>query len=889
MANGGLLHGLKLHSLRFRLVVLIIVAFLPVTCASLYVGKEYHDNEVARIQQDALALVRLAADDQKELITRSTPPLLRLLASLYPEVKAQDGPKTSTLFARILAEYPQYINIMAADATTGKVFASGLPSSKPLNLADRAYFPRILHTKKYVIGEFALGKATGKPTLTCGVPVLDNDGTVRSVIVVGIDVERLAKHVAEIQPNKDAIITLLDRNGTILLNSRGHASWVGRDISRSAIWSAIHSAKGEGLYNGASFDGVEKLAAFKPLVGAVGKGDGYVLATISKETAAHMANRFMGHNLIGLLAGTGLALLGGLLVSQRSILRNVDSLVLTAERLAEGDLAVRTDRVGNTEEFARLAHSFDMMAEKLSQREAAQKLAERELFDEKERLMVTLRSIGDGVITTDNAGRVILLNTMAEKLTGWTQEEAAGKPLTDVFHIINEKSRHRCENPVEKVLQTGAIVELANHTALITKDGRELIIADSGAPIRDRDNAVIGVVLVFRDITEKQRIEDELIKADKLDSLGVLAGGIAHDFNNLLTAILGNISLSRLDARDDSAIADMLAKAEKATLRARDLTNQLLAFTRGGALQKKTIALDELIVETARFVLSGSHVVCTFELPADLWPVEIDEGQFSQVINNLILNAVQAMPEGGSITISGENCVIGLDAAIPLPAKRYVKIAIRDEGHGIPGEHLEKIFDPYFTTKREGLGLGLASSYYIIKRHEGYMTVDSRPGSGSTFYIYLPATDETPRRETETPPRFSGSGKLLVMDDEEMVRNVVGKMLSRIGFEVDYAEDGREAVDKYRAALASGSCYAGAIMDLTIPGGMGGREATALILEMDPNARVFASSGYSNDAVMAEAIKHGFCGVIPKPYVFEEMRKALCEALSGSEKGDGNG
>lgn len=503
--------------------------------------------------------------------------------------------------------------------------------------------------------------------------------------------------------------------------------------------------------------------------------------------------------------------------------------------------------------------------------------AERDLFAEKERLAVTLRSIGDAVITTDVEGRIVILNQVAEKLTGWTHEEAAGRFLSEVFHIINEKTRERCANPAEKVIKAGVIVGLANHTVLIARDGKERIIADSGAPIRDKDGNVIGVVLVFRDITIQRKLEEELIKSKKIESLGILAGGIAHDFNNILTGIIGNISLAKTYSKPEDNIFARLTEAEKAGVRAKDLTKQLITFAKGGAPIKKTVSISELLNDTANFALRGSNVKCEFSLPSDLWWSEIDEGQISQVITNLIINADQAMPEGGVIKVLAENIIIRPANALPLKEGNYIKITIEDQGIGINQEHLHKIFDPYFTTKQKGSGLGLATTYSIIKNHDGLITAQSKVGVGSTFCLYLPASLEQPLNKDGEESPFVGTGKVLVMDDEEIVRDVLTEMLSRLGYQVSSSRDGAEAIEACKEAEEAGKPFDIAILDLTVPGGMGGKETIKEILRINPAVKAFVSSGYSNDPIMSEFRKYGFCGVIPKPYVINEVRKALAQ------------
>jgi PAS domain S-box-containing protein len=322
-------------------------------------------------------------------------------------------------------------------------------------------------------------------------------------------------------------------------------------------------------------------------------------------------------------------------------------------------------------------------------------------------LTVTLRSIGDGVITTDREGTITLINKVAEDLTGWTEHAALGQPIDRVFHIVNERSHKRCENPVRRVIESGQIIGLANNTKLIRKDGKEFIIADSGAPIISKGGEVIGVVLVFRDITEKRRMHQEVLKVQKLESLGVLAGGIAHDFNNFLTGIIGNLSLVKLDITLQSKIYDSVKNLESAALRAKDLTQQLLTFSKGGKPVKSVVHLPNLVTESAAFALRGSNLKCHYAFKPDLEPVEVDEGQIGQVLNNLVINAVQATPQGGLITVGAENVVLGADNPMNLRPGQYVKLTLTDQGTGIPKGHIDRIFDPYFRRSKKAAVWGL--------------------------------------------------------------------------------------------------------------------------------------------------------------------------------------
>lgn len=510
------------------------------------------------------------------------------------------------------------------------------------------------------------------------------------------------------------------------------------------------------------------------------------------------------------------------------------------------------------------------------------KKAEEVLAAERERLAVTLRSIGDGVITTDMDGRITLMNKMAEQFTGWLQEEAAGRLITDVFRIINEETRDCSDNPVEKVLREGSITELTGNTMLISRSGIERLISDSVAPIMDSHSRIIGTVLVFRDITERRKMQERLLNAEKIESLGVLAGGIAHDFNNLLNAIMGNIDLAMLSAGEGAEISECLERADKATLRARDLTTQLLTFSRGGAPIRKAASITDLIRDSADFALRGSNSRSLFFFAVDLYKADIDEGQISQVVNNLVLNAAQAMPKGGTVRISADNVEITPVSAGELKPGAYVRITVSDEGTGITREHLKRIFEPYFTTKAKGSGLGLATSYSIVRSHEGSIEVESEIGKGTTMRVYLPAalTAEAEGFMPSPPARSSGAGRVLVMDDEEAIRKTTGLMLKRLGYDAELAADGKEAAARYEQALRQGRRFDIVIMDLTIPGGTGGKEAMARLLEIDPLVKGIVSSGYSSDAIMANYRQNGFAAVLAKPYRSSDLAAALQKALA---------
>ncbi|MFZ5775966.1 MAG: PAS domain-containing hybrid sensor histidine kinase/response regulator [Thermodesulfobacteriota bacterium] len=473
-------------------------------------------------------------------------------------------------------------------------------------------------------------------------------------------------------------------------------------------------------------------------------------------------------------------------------------------------------------------------------------------------------------------GRLLYVNRAWRETFGYSEEDIAAG--LSIFQLISPDCQSHCEDTFKRVISEEKIHQI--NTNFVAKDGRRIII-EGNAICKFQDGTPISTQCIFRDVTEKKKMEEELLKNQKLESVGVFAGGIAHDFNNLLTAILGNISLGKLYLNHEDRVYKRLEEAEKASLQAKNLTQQLLTFSKGGAPIKKTTTIPELIRDSASFALRGSNVRCQYVLDDNLWPIEVDAGQISQVIQNLVLNAAQAMPAGGTVSIEGGNVISSGHELPGMPPGKYVRIAVTDHGHGIPAENLARIFDPYFTSKETGNGLGLAIAYSIIKKHDGHIAVESVENQGTTFTIHLPATDACPHcPEERQAPLVASKGRLLVMDDDEMIREAAAEMLAYFGFEVEAVSDGGEAVARYREAMEQRRPFAAVVMDLTVPGGMGGKEAMEKLLVIDPGVRAVVSSGYANDPIMANFREYGFWGVVPKPYRAEEMSRVLATVLA---------
>jgi PAS domain S-box-containing protein len=500
--------------------------------------------------------------------------------------------------------------------------------------------------------------------------------------------------------------------------------------------------------------------------------------------------------------------------------------------------------------------------------------------EEKFRLLV--ENSHDIIYTLTADGVFTFVSPAWTTLLGHPVNQVAGQPFQQFVHPDDVPA---CMVWLQKVIETGQRQEGIEYRVRHI-DGSWYWHTSSAVPLSDKTGTVVGFEGTARDISGNKRLEEEQQRVAKLESVGLLAGGIAHDFNNILTAILGNISLAGMEAEPGSELQTSLEQAEKASLRAKDLTKQLLTFSKGGAPVKKLASLTELLKDTAGFALRGSNVKCHFSIPADLWHAEIDAGQISQVIHNLVINAKQAMPNGGTIELMAENMALSktqrLGKGLPVREGSYVRIAITDHGTGIPKDHIEKIFDPFFTTKQEGSGLGLTSSFSIARQHSGHISVESELGAGSTFYLYLPASREMAiaKQDKKGPTKAAGKARILVMDDEKGVREVAGRMLKHIGYkDIEFAADGTAAIKLYKAAMKCGNPFNVSILDLTIAGGMGGEESIKKLLKIDPGIKAIVSSGYADDPVIARYREYGFSGIVAKPYTLEELGKAVHDAI----------
>ena len=503
-------------------------------------------------------------------------------------------------------------------------------------------------------------------------------------------------------------------------------------------------------------------------------------------------------------------------------------------------------------------------------------LALETIIREKETAQRYLDIAGVMFCALNRSGEIVLINKKGSEILGYRDNELLGQNWFNA--CLPESVRQKVKEVFSlQLIGNLAPVEFYENT-VIDKNGEERLIAFHNTLLHDEEG-ISGVLFSGEDITEKRLTQNELLKNQKLESLGILAGGIAHDFNNILTGIMGNISFARMSLGKPEKAEQLRENAEKASLRASTLATQLLTFAKGGKPVKKRISVEHILNETLSLALRGANVKGVVDIPEPLHAIEADEGQLSQVFNNLIINAAQAMSGGGLLTVYVENVLLNTSNKLLLPPGEYVMLSFSDQGCGISEEDLKKIFDPYFTTKAGGNGLGLASANSIIKKHGGSIGVTSSVGKGTTFQIYLPSIGEAcPSPLTNFTVQVTDThigGSILVMDDEQMILDILTEMLQNLGYKVNTCGNGAEAVAKYKAELDSGIPFLAVIVDLTIPGGMGGKEAAEQILAIDPKASLIVSSGYSNDPIMSDYGSYGFIGAVSKPYNIGTLSQAL--------------
>lgn len=525
-----------------------------------------------------------------------------------------------------------------------------------------------------------------------------------------------------------------------------------------------------------------------------------------------------------------------------------------------------------TKQLKSMVQELITSRDKLKQEIYTRKQTEQALASEKENLAVTLKSIKDAVITIDTNGYVTLVNKIAEEMIGKTANEILSRPVTQILHIYNEKTRHRINIYNESYIKQENIFSIQEEVVIITSgEQTEKLVAVNSSPIIDKNNKINGIVIILRDISEKRKLEEELITAKKLDSVASFAGSIAKDFSNISTGISNNINIARTLTNDSEKLLKCLNMIEQFSLKAGKLSQQLLSFSKGGSPVKEKIYLQNSLNDFINTDIIDPNIDLTVDIKDELFPVKIDKEQIIQVFTNLLLNASESMQQGGKIVINAENIKIESKIEIPLSPGTYIKISIKDEGCGIEKENLEKIFEPDFTTKPAGtaLGLGLSSVFSIIKKHDGYIIAESEFGKGSTFTFYLPACCLVK----------SDKKRILILEKEDMIRSILKKILDELGYKAEIAIDSHETIKIFTEAVNLKDDISAVIIDLKFLNS-GNQEIIEKLRAITPDIKVIASSNYNNEQVMHRYKESGFNGVITKPFRVNELQELLKNVLN---------
>ncbi|RQW89011.1 MAG: response regulator [Geobacter sp.] len=610
-----------------------------------------------------------------------------------------------------------------------------------------------------------------------------------------------------------------------------------------------------------------------------GKHVGRVHVFMSPRFLAKSLHSFATINILAIVTLNAFLIFIPFQLLRRKVIKPLQAIESYALKVSSGEADAAYVPEGDFfGELKSLKRSIVGMTRSLAEARKAQvrKTAEQAQHESEKTLKAFIDVMPVGVAWTDSDGAIKHVNS---SFTEWFGYDTNDIPTLDAWFL---RAYPDPVNREKHLSQWKAALDTAHSEGTIIQPSESIISCKDGSERHVIVNTHLARNLrldIFTDITERESLQNRLLNAQRLESLGVLAGGIAHDFNNILTAIIGNISIARLVLDTPEKSAKLLENAEMATVRATELATQLLTFAKGGAPIKKTVSIRKIVNESLSLALRGTNVKGVIEIPDHLDDIEGDEGQVSQVFNNIVINAVQAMPGGGKITIEGKNLTLEEENNLLLPPGCYVRLSFSDEGCGMQEDVRKKIFDPYFTTKSGGMGLGLASVHSIINRHGGHIEARSKIGKGTTFTLFLPSTGKSATGseicDSITRSEALPGGSVLVMDDEEMIRDLAAEMLGHLGYEVTTCATGEDAVLKYRIAKEENKPFSFVIMDLTIPGGMGGRESAADILAVDPGARLIASSGYSNDPVIANFYDFGFCGSIVKPYTLDDLTRVL--------------
>jgi PAS domain S-box-containing protein len=861
-------------------MIIVFLALLPMAALITYNDLEQRQLSRQNSERNLLRVVQNCNSDYTHILQQTK----QLLATLveFPAIKQYDSVAASELFAKVIRQDSLYYNIMATKGD-GQIFASAkpLPAHVPHNLADRLYFQRILNTKQFSQGEIVWGRALGVATLPVAYPLLDPSGGIQGVVAAGLNLKRLT-HIFQIKElSSDSCFAIIDNRGRIMFRHPQPEKWIGKDFSHTEVIQKILAQK-KGLAQARDIHGQERLYAFLPLGG--NPEAGFVFAGITLETILTPARQALIRNLTSLGLATLLALSLAWLLGLLFVIRRMNILTRTTQKLAAGDLSARTGLNYGIGEIDQLARAFDEMATTLQKREIERQQSEEELRQSEEKYRLLVNQVPAVVYKGYLDWSLECYDDKIEKITGYSKEDFNSRRATWLDLIFPEEIQEARKRFAEARLTDRFCV---NEYRIRKKSGEVCWIQVRNQIIKDPANQKDYISGVFFDITDRKLLEDQLLQAQKMEAVGLLAGGIAHDFNNLLSAIMGNSEIMVLDLKKDDPLYPCALEIMKATEQGASLTNKLLAFSRKQILQPRLIDFNDIVTDMDKMLrrLIGEDIDLVTHCGDKLDLVKADPGQVEQILMNLAVNARDAMPYGGKLTIETAN--VHLDESYAqshaeVSPGPYVMLAVTDNGAGMEPERLQHIFEPFFTTKDQGkgTGLGLAMVYGIVKQSGGHIWVYSELGRGTTFKVYFPRAEEglvaaAPRPAGKPLQTRTGGETILLVEDDKALKGVIAKGLQKYGYLVWQAANGYEA-------LAISKREKGPIhlllTDVVMPQ-MGGRELAERLRQLRPEIKVLYMSGYTTNAVVHHGVLDAGLNFIQKPVKIHSLIQKVQEVL----------
>jgi PAS domain S-box-containing protein len=864
-------------SIRTHLLILVVLAVLPSLGIVLYTGVESRKHAVEEAKNDSLRMVSSIAFEQKRAVEDAR----QLLATLskLSEIQRLDVQICNKLFSDLLIQNPSYADIMFADSR-GIISASALAlPPNDISVNDKKYFRNVLKTRDFTIGEYAVSKAYNIPCLHFAYPIEDKEGQLTGVLIAAFRLAYYGKLISQARLPEGSVLSLTDRSGIRLYRYPEHEKYVGKKDLQT-IMKRMSGQHDEEIFLNVGADGVRRLYAYKRLfLGENASPYLFLRVGIPEKKALAKARFMMVRNLLILGIVFLFAMVVALFMGNFTIIRPLNKLLSASRRLGRGESGVRTDIPHDEAELGQLSKAFDDMAADLEKRDSERRLAENALRQSEEKYRTLIECTLDLVFTVDEKDCFTYLNPRFETTTGYTSSDLIGKSFID---IVASESKEVSVEGFKRSMEGGTIAPY--EADIVNKNGKRIPVEFLVVTLFDEEGKAVGKFGIGRDITDRKKLEKQLIQARKMEAIGTLAGGIAHDFNNLLMGIQGHASLMLFDVDPDHPHYRRLKNIEEQVMSGANLTKQLLGFARRGMYEVRTVNINKIIEETSEmFGRTRREITIHRNVQKDLWSTVVDRGQIEQVLLNIYLNAWHAMPDGGDLYLTTENAIIDDDFSKPafVSPGEYVKISITDTGVGMDEKTKERIFEPFFTTRemRRGTGLGLASAYGIMKGHGGFIDVYSEVEQGTTFTLYLPASEKGKiSAETMSAEIAEGDETILFVDDEEIVAHVSKEIMEELGYSVITARNGSDAVKIYRSRKDEIDLV---ILDMIMPE-MGGGETFDNLKLINPQVKVILSSGYSIDGQAMEIMKRGCHGFIQKPFSIKSLSGKVREVLDST-------